>query len=64
VQEGPRKVLGVMHRSATAFAGTGGWGFAGFGAGGRDVVHDMRTQCFQCHESQKARGYVFSQLRP
>jgi hypothetical protein len=24
----------------------------------------MRTQCFQCHESQKARGYVFSQLRP
>ena len=64
VQEGARKVLGVMHKSAAAFPSTGGWGFAGFTDGGVDVVTDMRTQCFQCHESQQPRGFVFSQSRP
>ncbi|MBL9076614.1 MAG: cytochrome P460 family protein [Planctomycetes bacterium] len=64
VQEGQRKVLGVMHRSAAAFPATGGWGFAGFDAAGTDVVKDMRTQCFQCHEARRDHGFVFSQLRP
>ncbi len=61
VVEGDRKVLGVMHKSAAAFPQTGGWGFAGF-AGGKDVVTDMQ-QCYQCHASQQAQGYVFSRLR-
>lgn len=64
VQEGPRKVLGVMHRSADAFAATGGWGFAGFTPDGKNVVQDMGKQCYQCHTSQQQRGYVFSQWRP
>lgn len=64
VQEGPRKVLGVMHKSAAAFPATGGWGFAGFADGGKNVVTDMRTQCFQCHESQQQHGFVFSRSRP
>ena len=64
VQEGARKVLGVMHRSSEAFAATGGWGFAGFADGGKDVVKDMGAQCYQCHASQEPRGYVFSQWRP
>lgn len=64
VQEGERKVLGVMHRSAEAFAATGGWGFAGFTGDGKDVVKDMSAQCYQCHASQKDKGYVFSQWRP
>lgn len=60
IQEGPRKALGVMHCSAAAFPTTGGWGFAGYG---KDVVTDMRTQRFQCHEAQRSRGFVFSQMR-
>lgn len=64
VQEGGRKVLGVMHRSSEAFAATGGWGFAGFTPDGKDVVKDMGAQCYQCHASQEPRGYVFSQWRP
>lgn len=64
IQEGKRKVLGVMHKSAAAFASTGGWGFAGFTDDGKDVVTDMRGQCFQCHEGQRQKDYVFSRLRP
>lgn len=64
IQEGDRKVLGIMHKSSAAFADTGGWGFAGFGPDGKNVVNDMRQQCFQCHEGQQSRGYVFSQWRP
>lgn len=64
IAEGPRKVLGVMHKSSAAFAETGGWGFAGFTDDGRNVVTDMRAQCFQCHEPQRASGYVFSRPRP
>lgn len=63
IQEGPRKVLGVMHKSEAAFPDTGGWGFAGFTDSG-DVVKDMQQQCFQCHLSQQGNGYVFSRPRP
>ena len=63
IQEGPRKVLGVMHKSDAAFPDTGGWGFAGFTDSG-DVVKDMQQQCFQCHLSQQGNGYVFSRPRP
>jgi len=62
IQEGPRKVLGVMHKSSSAWPATGGWGFAGFTDGG-DVVKDMAQQCFQCHQTQQAHGYVFSRPR-
>jgi hypothetical protein len=64
IQEGGRKVLGVMHKSAAAFPDTGGWGFAGFGDGGVNVVKDMRADCFSCHAPQQSRGYVFSTWRP
>lgn len=63
IQEGQRKVLGVMHKSGSGFPSTGGWGFAGFTSPGHDVVNDMETQCFQCHAAQGASGYVFSKLR-
>lgn len=66
IVEGPRKVVGVMHRDADAFASTGGWGFAGFPAGSREnAISDPANQCFTCHASEAAaNGYVFSQLRP
>lgn len=62
IVEGGRKVLGVMHKDATAFPTTGGWGFAGFDATRRDVVTDMQS-CFQCHLGQRGTDYVFSRLR-
>jgi hypothetical protein len=33
VAEGPRNVVGVIHKDARQFAATGGWGFEGFGGG-------------------------------
>jgi hypothetical protein len=63
IAEGPRKVVGVMEKDATRFGATGGWGFEGFKGDGRErAVTDMRA-CFDCHAPQKARGYVFSELR-
>jgi len=62
--EGPRKVLGVMHKDADAFASTGGWGFAGFGGDSRtNVVSDARTGCFECHAGRESTGFVFSTWR-
>lgn len=63
--EGPRKLVGVMHRDARRYGATGGWGFEGFRGDGRErlVGAQAEAACFQCHTSQKARTYVFSELR-
>ncbi len=64
--EGERKVVGVMRKDAQAYAATGGWGFEGFGGGDparRVVGADAASACFGCHQPQKDRDYVFSQLR-
>lgn len=64
--EGTRKVVGVMHKDARKFTGTGGWGFEGFGAGekGNRVVGVKAAEaCFGCHAPQKDHDYVFSRLR-
>lgn len=66
VTEGARKVVGVMHKDATKFAATGGWGFEGFGGGdpGSRVVGDnAASACFACHQPQKDQDYTFSRLR-
>jgi hypothetical protein len=66
VTEGPRKVLGVMHKDAKKFAATGGWGFEGFGGGdptNRVVGENAAVACFACHAPQKAQDYTFSTLR-
>lgn len=66
VTEGPRKVVGVMHKHAKKYAATGGWGFEGFGGGDKTnrVVRDnAASACFACHEPQKSHDYVFSRLR-
>lgn len=66
VTEGPRKVLGVMHKDAGRFAATGGWGFEGFGGGdptNRVVGKDAASACFGCHVPQKDQDYTFSRLR-
>ena len=67
--EGPRKVVGVMHRDAIRYAATGGWGFEGFKADTRDqraVGPDpaiAASACFDCHRQREAQGFVFSSWR-
>jgi hypothetical protein len=67
VTEGKRKVVGVMHRDATKYAATGGWGFEGFAGGSttqRAVGDQAATACFTCYIAQKQHDYVFSSYRP
>lgn len=65
VTEGPRKVVGVMHRDARKFAATGGWGYEGFKGDTRNrAVGDQAAQaCHACHTQRKDAGYVFSSPR-
>lgn len=66
VTEGARKVVGVMHKDAAAYAATGGWGFEGFGGGDpatRVVGDQAATACFACHQPQQHQDYTFSRLR-
>jgi hypothetical protein len=66
VTEGPRKVVGVMHKDANKYAATGGWGYEGFAGGDRSkraVGADAATACHACHQAQKATDYVFSAPR-
>ncbi len=66
VQEGARKVLGVMHKDSRRYKNTGGWGFEGFkgdSKSDRAVSNNAATVCFQCHTAQKNNDYVFSAFR-
>lgn len=65
IQEGKRKLVGVMHKDAAKYASTGGWGFEGFAGDSKTerLVKDGGKSCFDCHAAQKDKGYVFSELR-
>lgn len=65
IQEGERKLVGVMHKDSTKYASTGGWGFEGFAGNSKTerLVNDSGKSCFGCHEPQKGKDYVFSGLR-
>jgi hypothetical protein len=66
VQEGARKVVGVMHKNAEKWKATGGWGYEGFKGDSkteRAVGKDAAGACHQCHTSQKDKDYVFSTYR-
>jgi hypothetical protein len=63
VQEGARKVVGVMTKNARKYKDTGGWGFEGFKGDStteRAVGNNAATACFQCHTTQRDRDFVFS----
>jgi hypothetical protein len=67
VQEGARKVVGVMHKNAKRYAATGGWGYEGFKGDSkseRAVGKNAATACHQCHTAQKDKDFVFSSYRP
>lgn len=66
VQEGARKVLGVMRKDAKKWRDTGGWGFEGFKGDShteRAVGSNAASACFQCHTAQKNKNFVFSSFR-
>ena len=66
VQEGSRKVLGVMVKDLRRYKDTGGWGFEGFKGDStteRAVGSQAATACYQCHTAQKDKDYVFSSWR-
>lgn len=66
VQEGPRKVVGVMHKDSKKYKATGGWGFEGFKGDSkteRAVGKNAATACFECHTAQSKNGFVFSAFR-
>ncbi|MEW5756072.1 MAG: cytochrome P460 family protein [Pseudomonadota bacterium] len=65
LQEGERKLVGVMQRDAKRFKNTGGWGFEGFAGNSRSerLTTDGGVSCFNCHASEEKTQYVFSKLR-
>lgn len=65
VQEGDRKLIGVMRKDAQKYANTGGWGFEAFAGNSQSerIVTDGGQSCFGCHTSQRDSSYVFSKLR-
>lgn len=65
--EGPRRHVDVMVKNIALYAATGGWGFEEFKGDSRVervVGADAATQCYACHVTRAAKGYVFSELRP
>ena len=66
IQEGERKLVGVMVKDAKKYAKTGGWGFEGFAGNSKTerLTNDGGVSCFNCHASEKKTDYVFSQYRP
>ncbi len=65
IQEGERKLVGVMYKDSVKYASTGGWGFEGFAGNSKTerLVKDGGKSCFDCHTAEKAKDYVFSELR-
>ena len=67
VQEGARKVLGVMHKDSRKYKDTGGWGFEGFKGDSkteRAVGSNATAACYGCHAPQKDKHHLFSSWRP
>ena len=66
IVEGPRKILGVMHRDRRRYKDTGGWGFEGFKGDSRSeraVGANAASACYQCHTAQTKHDFVFSTTR-
>lgn len=65
LQEGSRKLVGVMQRHAKKFKSTGGWGYEGFAGNSKSerLTKDGGKSCFECHQAQEKSQYVFSKAR-
>ncbi len=65
MQEGSRKLIGVMEKDTNRFSKTGGWGYEGFGGDSKTerLTNDGGASCYGCHSSQQGQDYVFSRFR-
>lgn len=65
IQEGDRKLVGVMHKDTGKYSSTGGWGFEGFAGNSKNerLTKDGGASCFGCHAPKESTDYVFSELR-
>ncbi len=65
IQEGARKLVGVMHKNAKQYSSTGGWGFEGFAGDSTTerLVSDGGASCFACHAPEQKNDYVYSTIR-
>ena len=65
IQEGDRKLVGVMTKDSKAYKATGGWGYEGFAGDSKSkrLVGDGGQGCYSCHASQKSNDFVFSKMR-
>jgi Cytochrome P460 len=64
--EGARQRIDVMVKDSKRFSTTGGWAFERFLGDSetvRPLTEEQRKDCFECHASQKERGFVFSSYR-
>lgn len=64
--EGTRRRIDVMFKDTKRYPESGGWGFGRFMSDDHEtdvLTTDVRKVCFQCHEKQKAHGFVFSEFR-
>jgi Cytochrome P460 len=52
-----------MVKDSKKYAATGGWGFAQFDDG-KPVDEAVHNTCFPCHETVKARDFVFNRYAP
>lgn len=62
LEEGPRKLIGVMVKDPR-YAETGGWGFFAFGPDKKPLSIDPKA-CFACHQAKAQEDFVFSAFRP
>lgn len=66
VYEGKRKLIDVMVKNSSTYSETGGWGYEEFiydDNAAIKALHPTKAQCFNCHNSQKEKDFVFSKYR-
>jgi hypothetical protein len=59
----PKNGVQFMVKDSRKYASTGGWGFAEFDDG-KPAGEAMQKACFPCHETAKARDFVFNRYAP
>ncbi len=60
-----RKFIGLMVKDSKKYKETGGWGWEVFKGNAKTGgnVKDAKTECFNCHASQKESDFVFSKYQ-
>jgi Cytochrome P460 len=62
--DAPPWYLQFMVKDSKKYASTGSWGFAQFDKDGKPADEALLKTCFPCHESAKARDFVFTRYAP